>query len=163
VCEGSDEGRHAHATQAHHGNAVTGLQAAVVDDRTTAGEHSASQHVRDICRDVIIHGDDRCATHHGVTGEAGHPQVVVDGCTIAMKPYVATEKGAGTVGNAARLAGRQTTGRAPATRTTTRQERHHDALSDGQVRHLWAQRGHDPRGFMAQEHGRWARPVPVNN
>ena len=137
---------------------LAGLRPSGVDDGAATGEHGAAEQRRDHGWHVGGHRHHRAAVDDGVRGEAGHPEVVVDGLAVARQPPLAGHQGARGVGGAARFARCQSVGGARRAVAAPGQKGHDDALPDGHVRHGGAGLLDDRRRLVAEQHRHRAAP-----
>ena len=158
-----DHRGHADAAEPDDHNGLAGLRPAGVDDGPTAGQHGASEQRCHRRRHVGGHGYHRATVDDRVCGEAGDPEVVVDGLAVARQPPFAGHQRARAVGGAAGFAGGQPVRGARRAVATSGQKRHDDALPDRHVRHGGPGLLDDARCLVAEQHRHRAHPVAVDH
>ncbi len=84
--DGGEDGTHAHAAAAQHGDPFARPYSRGTPDRARAGGDGAAHQGSDVERVVV--GDRHAAAggHHGPLGEGGQKAVVVDGLVVARQP-----------------------------------------------------------------------------
>ena len=152
-----------HAAQADDDDALARLDPSGVHHGADAGQDGAAEQGRLLERQGRVDLHQRPARDHGVFGEGGTAQVVVDGLALAENAAGAGQQLAPAIGGGAGFAQGGAAAGARVAMTAGGHEDHDDVIADGQIRHPFAQGLDHPGRLVPQGHGQGAGPVAVDD
>lgn len=161
--DGAENRGQADTAEADHRGGLAELEIGGVDDGADAGEHGASEEGRFHQGKFGVDLDHGMPRNHGVIGETGDAEMMIDRHTVAMQAAFAGEQRAGAVGGSTWFAeGGAALGAGHAV-AAARHEHHHHVVARLEVGHIGADFLHNARGFMAERHRHRARAVAVDD